>query len=328
MNEVEEVSPVAAQASFAHSLPPTEGLEPELSELVVTACPGPATPESISRLAADLGLSGVSGTDGLKAELQKIIFALHPDKSGGEFMSDRDKARFMKARALVELLDAGPQEEPGATPLPSAPRAISDARIIRRPAKTLHRLHMRTMADARQRIARHFSAPKIASAATGAAALLVTALSDLFEANPVLGPLLAEPAAVIVLLSLACAGAGASMAFWSLERSVEARAEHLMSEAALGDIFDQARLCADRHGRIGQLSAWDVRRAIEMLIHGRSRPARSRGRWTSLAALDLPILERIAAIQMQRLIERRVLRELDTPSIEILYEVSPAARQA
>ena len=328
MNEVQDATSVDADLVFSDRVHGKEELEPE-SKLVVTLRTDTSEGQEISRLAAELGLSGyVPSADALKAELQKIIFNLHPDKSGGEFRSDPDKARFMKARRVVELLDPARLEAKGqsaaATQLPPSVRAISDARMTRRPARTEQRLHLRAVAEARRRISRHFAAPKIAAASVAALTLLV-ALPDWFESNPVLGPLLAMPGATAFLLVLAAVGAVALVTLWFIERSAEKRAAHLMSEAALGEIFTQARLCANRHGRAGQLSAWDLRRAIEILVDGRRHPVPPRRSWTFFGALDLPILETIAAIQMQRLIERKVLRELNRPSVELLYEISPLA---
>ncbi|MEO8653768.1 MAG: hypothetical protein ABI409_06555 [Ramlibacter sp.] len=328
MHDLQEGSTVAAELGFPERAPVAEGLVPDASNIVVTLRTDTKAGQQIASLVAELGLSEhLHSAEGLKAELQKIIFALHPDKTGGAFQSERDEGRFLKARRVVELLDAGPPAEDGAAnaSLPAAPRAIPDGRAPVPPSRALHRLHLRALTHARERIAEHFAGPKIASAGLAAVTLLLVLLADRFEANPLLRPLLTGPGMSNVLLLLAPACALALVAFWWLERSAKARADHLFSEAALGDIFDQARLCARKHGRIGKLSAWDIRRGVEVLLDGRrERPLRL-ARWTFLGALDPVTLETIASIQMQRLIERNVLSELKTASVELLYEVSPHA---
>jgi hypothetical protein len=51
------------------------------------------------------------------------------------------------------------------------------------------------------------------------------------------------------------AGTLGSLALWMFQRSAEGRAEHLMSDAALAEILEQARRCADRYGRGGTARA-------------------------------------------------------------------------
>jgi hypothetical protein len=157
--------------------------------------------------------------------------------------------------------------------------------------------------------------------------LLLVSLSHEFLANPVLGPWLADPDAATFLLALgACSGLG-TLALWLCERRAETRAAHLMSEAALGDIFEQARRWADRYGRVGTLSEFDIRRGIETLLAGRRDERRPPPPWSFARVLDLTTVEGISALQTQRLLERRVIKASTTPSIEVLYEVSPLAMQ-
>lgn len=325
MQDFQDASTVAAELGLPPSAPVPEAAVTESSSIVVTLRTDTQVGQQIAGLVAELGLSEhLHSTDALKAELQKITFALHPDKSGGAFQSEQDEARFLKARRVVELLDAPPtgDEDTEKASLPATPRAIPDGRAPVRPSRALHRLHMRAMTHARERIAEHFAGPKIAAAGITAVTVALVLLADRVEANPVLRPLLTGPGMSNMLLMLAAASVLALVTFWWIERSAKRRADHLLSEAALAEIFDQARLCAHRQGRIGKLSAWDVRRSVEILVEGRDRPRRA---WAFLGALDPTMLETIASIQMQRLIERNVLSELKTASVELLYQVSPHA---
>ena len=283
----------------------------------------------LARLARELGLSACAhSAEALKSELQKIVLALHPDKTGGEFTSDGDKARFMKARRAVELLnsDSAADAPGGAGKLPGAPQAITDTSAPP-PAspKTEHRLQVSLLADARVRIAGYFAAPKIVSWALTAMLLVLVLTADRFERNPVLGPLFDGPAAVIVLAVLSLVAATAVVALWACERAALRHAEHLLSEAALGELFEQARRSARRQGRIGQLSAFDIRRGIDVLADGAGTYRAPRRRRLLRHSLDTTTRESITVMQTQRLLARRVIRVVDTPSIEVLYEVSPHA---
>lgn len=329
MNESQEVA--TFDIGLADRPPARQTGDAQASALVPAVQAAARQTRQIGRLAVQLGLAPfLHSHQALRSELQKIVFALHPDKSGGEFANERHKSQFMKARSLVELLDAEanePHEADGATPLPRSARAITDGRNLRRTVAAQCRLQMRVLADTRRRIAGYFAVPKIVSG-TLAPAFTATLLTQNAGNNPLLGSWLALPWVQGPLWLITGSSALAFALLWLIERSALRRAEHLMSEAALPPIFDRARLCADRHGRAGKLSTWDVRQAIETLVPGSGERAGRLAGWNFLGALDFTTLDRIAMIQMQRLIDRRVLRELHTPSIEVLYEVSPLAWQS
>src|SRR5512133_3646944 len=220
MHDVQDASTAAAGLGPTERTPVAEGPLAETSSIVLTLRTDTKAGKQLAALVAELGLSELlQSTDGLKAELQKMIFALHPDKSGGAFQSEQDEATFLKARRVIELLDAGPRaDEDQANPsLPGAPRAIPDGRAPARPSRALHRLHMRAMAHARERIAEHFAGPKIAAGGLAAVTLVLVVLADRFESNPVLRPLLTGPGMSNMLLALCAASALALAAFWWTE---------------------------------------------------------------------------------------------------------------
>ena len=152
MQDFQDASTVAAKLGLPPSAPIPEAAVAESSSIVVTLRTDTQVGQQIAGLVSELGLSEhLHSTDALKAELQKIIFALHPDKSGGAFQSEQEEARFLKARRVVELLDAPPTGDADTekASLPATPRAIPDGRAPVRPSRALHRLHMRAMTHAR-----------------------------------------------------------------------------------------------------------------------------------------------------------------------------------
>lgn len=300
----------------------------DAQQLVPGAAPGAAAAGELGRLARELGLGACAhSTEALKAELQKIVLALHPDKSGGEFTSDGDKARFMKARRAIELLNGGTAADaPGAaTPLAGAPRALTDTSAPAPSLENEHRLQVLLLADARTRIGRYFAASKIASSVLATASLAMVLAADLFQGHPLLGALLEEAAALIFLSTLGLGAAAASAALWFCERAAIARAEHLLSASALGKLFEQARRSARRQGRVGQLSAFDIRRGIDALADEGDAGRALRGHRLLGRSLDATTRESITLIQTQRLLARRVIRVVERPALEVLYEISPRA---
>lgn len=297
-------------------------------QLVAGGAPGAAVDAELARLARELGLGAFAHSpEGLKSELQKIVLALHPDKSGGEFTSDADKARFMKARLAIEFLNGDRAADvPGAaTPLAGAPRALADTTAPATSLENEHRLQVILLADARHRIARYFAAPKLASSVVATVLLVLVLAADLLEGHPLLGPPLQETAVLIVLAVLGLGSAMAAAALWFCERAAVARAEHLLSASALGQLFEQARRSARRQGRVGQLSAFDIRRGIDALADECGTGRALRGHRLLGRSLDATTRESITLIQTQRLLARRVIRVVERPALEVLYEISPRA---
>ncbi|HEY0883740.1 MAG TPA: hypothetical protein VGE20_00575 [Ramlibacter sp.] len=300
----------------------------DAQQVVPGAARGAATAGELARLARELGLGACAdSTEALKAELQKIVLALHPDKSGGEFTSDGDKARFMKARRAIELLNGDrAADAPGAaTPLAGAPRAITDTSAAAPSLENEHRLQVLLLADARSRIGRYFAAPKIASSVLATVSLALVLGADLFQGHPLLGPLFEEAAGLIFLAALGFAAAAAAAALWSWERAAVAHAEHLLSESALGELFERACRSARRQGRDGQLSAFDLRRGIDALADECGTSEALRGHRLLGRSLDATTRESITLIQTQRLLARRVIRVVERPALEVLYQISPRA---
>jgi hypothetical protein len=313
---------------FALSVPGADATG-DAPGMLLAGATGVAAAGELSRLACELGLGAFAhNIEALKSELQKIILGLHPDKSGGEFKSDGDKARFMKARSAIELLnsDSAADAPRASTQLAGAPQAITDKSA---PASSSweseHRLQVSLLTDAGARIARYFAAPKIVSMVLAVVFLVLVLAGDRFERNPVLGPLLREPAVVMLLGVLAFAALAAAVALWLCERAAITHAAHLLSESALGELFEQARRSARRQGRSGQLSAFDIRRGIDVLADGCGVSGAPRARRLLGRSLDGTTRDCITLIQTKRLLARRVIRVIDRPSLEVLYEVSPAA---
>ncbi len=295
--------------------------------MLPAGCADAAVTEAVSRLARELGLGACAdSTEALKSELQKIVLALHPDKSGGEFKSDADKARFMKARRAIELLDSDTPADPvgAAGHLAGAPRAIADLSVPAAAPEHDHALQVSLVAAARSRIARYFAAPKIAASVMAAALLALVLTADRFDRNPLLGALFADAAIVTFMAFLGVAAAAAAALLWACERAAVRRAEHLLSESALGELFEQARRSAHRQGRIGELSAFDIRRGIDALADG-DLHAGPGARRLLRRSLDATTRESITVIQTRRLLARRVIRVVDRPALEVLYEVCPRA---
>lgn len=234
--------------AFALSVP-ADAAPGEPRDMLPAGCGDAPVTEAVSRLARELGLAGYADSaEALKSELQKIVLALHPDKSGGEFRCEADKARFMKARRAIELLDsdAAGDSVGAARPIGGAAHALPDLSAPAASPEDEHRVQVTLLAAARGRIARDFAAPKITATTVAAALLVLVLAADRFDRNPLLGPLFADAVVLTFMGILGLAAAAAAAVLWACERAAVRRAEHLLSECALGELFEQARRSARR----------------------------------------------------------------------------------
>lgn len=262
------------------------------------------------------------GTDvgSIRTQLRKCISELHPDRSGGSFRSEADKTKYLEATDAIEQLDAWEQTSQALVPiahLPAVIAALSDALAPRNAADSLS-LHTAAIEDARTRLSRIYAGPKIGSGAFAAVAAFLFGFSDKLSNNPILGPLFSSNAAHLLLLSVAAYSGVFFVMAWIRERQAEARAEYIMSESALDRIFTVMLDLARRNDPPTYVSSDQVKEAVQRVGGVRPGPMRV----MSLGVLlDLPTIEKAASIQIQRLIERKVLTRIDRRSIQTWYEI-------
>lgn len=280
-------------------------------------------------IAAEFGLDQhVSDTETLRSELKKLVASLHPDRNGGSFPSEADKAKFLRAKSAMDFLEVHSQSSMAMIPLsqlPAVVSAVAQALALRSPSE-VNTLQASYLVDARERIARHFVLPKVGSGVFAAITGFLVAFPDKFEKHPLLGPLLEGRLAQYFLLTILGYSALAFALVWYKERIAESRAEYLMSESALGRVFELL-IHADRQDESPvKVSSHQILAAV-MAVTGHHRHALSSPLLLfARTRLDLATIEKAAAIQTQRLVERKVLSKVDVPSLDTWYEISAEAR--
>jgi len=281
-------------------------------------------------IAAAFGLEQyASDTESLRSEVKKLVASLHPDRNGGSFPSEADKTKFLRAKSAMDFLEAHSQSAMAMIPvsqLPAVVSAVAQALALRTPSE-LPSLQASYLVDARQRISRQFFLPKIGSGVFAAITGFLVAFPDKFEKHLLLGPLLEGRLAQYFLLTLLGYSALAFALVWYKERLAESHAEYLMSEPALGRLFQVLLHTAREDGEGTRVSSSQIFDAVAELA-GHHRYALRPFPFMPLARprLDLSTVEKAASIQTQRLVERKVLSKIDMPSLDTWYEVSAEAR--
>lgn len=276
---------------------------------------------SIADVAREFGLQEHE-TDALalRDSLKKIMSSAHPDKNGGSFKSDQDKALFMRTKDALDYIEHQSQSGLALIPLSQLPAivsAISQA-LSARPAMDYQALQSNYMADAKARISRNFVLPKISSGVFAAITGFLVAFPDKFEKHPILGPILGERTTQLILLTMVAYSGIFFMLAWYVERRTEARVEYLMSEKALGKLFEMITHHTSSGAPTYRVSSSLIIEAVQNLAGYRSHPLPLP--FFSLR-VDLQTLEKVASIQTQRLVDRKLLTRVDVASLDTWYDL-------
>lgn len=260
--------------------------------------------------------------EAVRDELKKIMSSIHPDKNGGIFSSEEDKSKFLRAQEALCFLESNAQESSAMIPVSQLPAVISalSQALATSSTSNASALQSNYMPDARARISRRYTLPKIGSGVFAAATGFLVAFSDKFDKHPILGPLLNERTSQICLLVLMMYSGLFFLLSWYREKQSEANAEYLMSESALRQLFKiiTYKLTADGESR--RVSSQQILQAVES-VSGYRRNSSLIGLAFFGSRVDLQTIESAAAIQIQRLIERKVLTRVDVASIDAWYDV-------
>lgn len=278
---------------------------------------------SIIDIVDEFGLQA-QGADfeAVRDELKKIMSSIHPDKNGGSFSSEDDKSRFLRIQEALRFLELSAQASSAMIPvsqLPAVISALSQALAIPS-SSNAKALQSNYMPDARARISRLYTLPKIGSGVFAAITGFLVAFSDKFDKHPILGPLLNERTSQMFLLMLMMYSGFFFLFSWYKEKQSETNAEYLMSESALGQLFEIITHELTKSGETRRVSSLQICEAVER-VSGYRRNSSFFVPAIFSSRVDLQTIESAAAIQTQRLIERKVLTRVDVASIDAWYDV-------
>lgn len=288
--------------------------------------------KSLADVAGEFGVTtDASDPEVLRSELKKIMSSIHPDKNAGQFKTEEDKSRYLRAKAALEFLDVHTQVGSSLIPISQLPvlfAAFSQAITSQSPRESTV-LQTTYLTDARLRIARRFALPKIGSGVFAAITGFLVTFSDKFEKNPILGPLLNSTNSQMVLLSLIAYSGMFFVMSWYRERQAESAAEYLLSESALREIFAAICRSTEPTATPQRVSSQQILEAVEDSGGYRYHREYRRSLLGSLlfgSRVDLPTIEKATAVQIQRLVERKLLSRVDIPAVDTWYEVNRDAQ--
>ncbi|WP_414604377.1 hypothetical protein [Stenotrophomonas sp. AR029] len=229
---------------------------------------------------------------------------LHPDKNGGEFVSAAAQKRYLEIDEELEQLRSqgrtSGQELIALSQLPALIEALNGSVLTHRTsAKDLEREFKRTAA---QEISRRYRTPKISSGvAATIVAFLFTQAPTLAE-HPFLGQFFASPWGMIVLTYVFATSLALLAWSWIRERAEAALIARLGSRSMLAEVGSRLDVFPAGH----LIDEMDLRYMFDGLVRGR--------RSVLSPVLDEEMLDGAFEMQLQRLVERKVLKESEKRS--------------
>lgn len=265
----------------------------------------------------------------LARDLKAIMTSIHPDKTNGEFESEGHKARFHRAKEAVDFVEAratvGTEMIP-ISQLPALVQAMSQALVLSRSSSSKE-LRTDFVTDARAQISQRLFVPRLSSGAFAGASAFLFAFPEKIEKNPIFLPLMKSDVWQGFVLILLAYSILFFILTWYWEKRAEAHVERLMSESATAGLFTSIVDFARPNDGFEKISASQIRGILARDLGYRT--GRSRLWWSGLSGLPAGrgTIEKAAAVQIQRLVERKALTKLDLASIDTWYRIDPTARQ-
>ena len=268
--------------------------------------------KSVEDVAKEFGVTlDQAGDDGVRSELRRIMATLHPDKHGGNFASDSDKEKYLRAQKAVEFLDATKDSLAmiSVSQLPAIVTAVAQA-LSSQTQSDPQVARAAVLAEARSYISSRFILPKIGSGLFAGLIGLLVAFSDRFAEHPIIGPFVQSDISQSTLLSLLLMSAVGFACTWVVEQRSEAQVEYLMSEHAMADLYEN--LANSQRKKISSRHIFD---AVRLSARGGHRGV------YGVRASSIQVLEQVAAFQTQRLVDRGVLTKMNVASLDAWYEI-------
>ncbi len=250
------------------------------------------------------------------ASLKDLRSSLHPDKNGGTFSSEEEKKRYHFLDEAVKQVELKNQSDNQLIPISQLPALIE---TITKTISTQNKPNSIELEKAykesfRSELSRKYMGSKIGSGIFAAiTGFLFTQASDLIK-HPIVGPFFDTEIGMQYLIISFVGSIVLFVITWIYERREETLSNYLLSEEALRDIYSIVR----KHSDGGVIETNDIRRAIR---HNYGQRYLSPFNRLLRPRLGSAIIDKILEVQLQKLIDRKVIEVVDTPSIELVYRV-------
>lgn len=234
-------------------------------------------------------------------DLKEERSGIHPDKSGGEFLSTQAQKRYFEIEKELEQLrsleQVPSQQLIPVSQLPALIEALGGAIALKnhQSAQDLEREFRRA---SKLDLSRKYRPPKISSGVAAAVVGFLFTQAPALAEHPLMGPFFASQTGLIVLGYAFFLSLGVLALAWFRERREASLIANLMSRNILAEVLKS----------LESLPAGHLFEETE-LRHLLFRHAMRWNRSVLFPSLDEETFDNVFDVQLQRLIEREVLRE-------------------
>ncbi|HDU8571248.1 TPA: hypothetical protein RG687_001018 [Vibrio parahaemolyticus] len=256
------------------------------------------------------------GYEALSKALKSERASLHPDKNGNKFDSDESEARYHFISSALSHLDELEAKSRQLVPMSEVTKLVEvmSKSIALQNSPTSKDIENTSRQNIRFELNRKYKGKKIGSGiVAGFLGFMITQAPN-FEKNPVLKPFIGEPVFLHIMLIIGLCSAAMFFWLWFREGKEESFATYMLSEAPLRDIFEFLK---DNKG--DTITSYDIYQAVWYRTGGQHHYFLASDLFST--RLCASTIDQIVEVQTQRLIERKAIEIIDTPSVDRQYRV-------
>jgi len=260
--------------------------------------------------------------EAIDQELRARISDLHPDKGGGEFDSADQKIEYDDVKTARDFVSTLKHSSRNLVPMHQLP-ALLNAMQLAQNTQTQgndRQLRAEVRDENRQDLHSRYVAPRVGSGVFGAITGALFMFSESLADHPVLGSLTASYEMQVVLLALSGYSAIFFGLTWYFEQRAEAKIDFLLSEQGIQLLFDELVRDLRNDGDHLQFSTRRLAKIVSKYCSAR----RSIGPlpvFFGRQRVKPSTIDRIVQLHLSEWESRGVIREMEAPSVDRVYNV-------
>jgi hypothetical protein len=272
----------------------------------------------MKELIEELGLDAdPNDLESIRKGIRAERAAIHPDKTGGEFASQQAKRRYQTLDEGLKYVDASRNAAHGLVQLSQLPEIIQVLRSLQTPhlQADIAQLRNECRDDERKFLHSRYMLPRLSSGIIAAVCGFLFTFSGQMKDHPLLGGLATSPGFTGFLLVFGMPSLMLFLATWFRERMEEAFVDSLLTDSGLRGSFK--RFLQDRADDSKAITICDYAEFLQDASQSSSLAPYPLAR-----SLRSSVCEKIARLHLLTLESRGAVKQLETPSVDLEYEVN------
>lgn len=268
----------------------------------------------------------------IRSALIHLLAESHPDKSGGEFESEKDKEKYNKIQTAINDLDTLNSHQTALVNINQVTeiiKAVTDA-IVPRKEEEKSDIEFRLKSELKREIKSSYNPIKISSGTIAGLSTGLITFSKTLGENPIFDPIFRIPNINLILFTILFSSIIWFLFTWFREKRDEQRKEWLFSEDGKLAILTEVLRSSDENSARGKKTIFSFRDFVEVIRGRRERRIRNiiqvyvftiRRILYGSSRIGISIAEQIARHHLNDLENRNIIKKFEGKSLELLYEI-------